>query len=546
MPDSWIDKEEFDELLGAFSPKKRKTRHHGADHSLKRARAALDGPVESAGVDSSETLPVKDESDVSTDFVETGGKEIVEDEEARLDPIEIASPEVVPADSEAEEFEFAVEISDEIKEGASSIALISDSIAPTDERGESADGDQREVERDMFGESMFSDESIDASNSAYEAQESRAESAPEEADPDPNAFTESSISALEISSSLSARLREEPADESDSPKSEKVESSSNVTRQGSSKIIVKVAAVRKNEPEGLPKFLEEADVSNLGGNESSPEQDAALALTALAEARSLAEVNALIRRPKSAEPVALSLSALREQAQELFEMEGGAVPPTFEKNEGISDSKQGRDEEASLEFSSSAGSSSADSSRDGYAQTEECLEFRAIAEETPEITSPELSEPLPVKVESGNYDDWPDFENSQDLNFLPSGALSERVEYFTNFAYEKLNASDVVVFDLDGYCLSEPQRKDRRAKGASAGSLFNSVARVPYTVGFRGHTATQVLDSDGKWNCLIPGWGEARRIVARFELDHPLEKGAVRAWSKALAEVLESNHDEAS
>ena len=102
----------------------------------------------------------------------------------------------------------------------------------------------------------------------------------------------------------------------------------------------------------------------------------------------------------------------------------------------------------------------------------------------------------------------------------------------------------MIVFDLDGYCLNEPQRKDRRAKGASAGALFNSVATVPYTLGFRCHTATQVCSADGKWNCLIPGWGDARRIVARLELDQPLEKGAVRVWSKALAEVLESNHDE--
>ncbi|MDA7922600.1 hypothetical protein N9B73_12680, partial [Verrucomicrobiales bacterium] len=48
MPDSWIDKEEFDELLGAFSPKKRKSQHHGADRSLKRARAALDQVAESS------------------------------------------------------------------------------------------------------------------------------------------------------------------------------------------------------------------------------------------------------------------------------------------------------------------------------------------------------------------------------------------------------------------------------------------------------------------------------------------------------------------
>ncbi len=117
---------------------------------------------------------------------------------------------------------------------------------------------------------------------------------------------------------------------------------------------------------------------------------------------------------------------------------------------------------------------------------------------------------------------------------------------FTDLAYEKLDASDVIIFDLDGYCLNEPQRIDRRAKGASAGALFNSVATVPYTLGFRCHTATQVCGADGTWNCLIPGWGDARRIVARLELDSPLEKGAVRVWSKALAQVLESNHDEAS
>jgi hypothetical protein len=139
----------------------------------------------------------------------------------------------------------------------------------------------------------------------------------------------------------------------------------------------------------------------------------------------------------------------------------------------------------------------------------------------------------------GQEDEVPELELEPQFVFEPSGALHERIARYGECAMRELSAREVAVCDREGLLLyrSPATSGEGPLEAALLVAVSDKVTRLP---GFEGITATQVADGKGGWRCLLAG--ASKDVFAGFSLDDPLDYDEVATWTKALAEAVNPAH----
>jgi hypothetical protein len=139
----------------------------------------------------------------------------------------------------------------------------------------------------------------------------------------------------------------------------------------------------------------------------------------------------------------------------------------------------------------------------------------------------------------GQEDEVPELELEPQFIFEPSGALHERIARYGECAMRELSARELAVCDRDGLLLYRSPATF--GEGSLEAALLVAVSdKVTRLLGFEGVTATQVTDGKGGWRCLLAG--ASKDVFAGFSLDDPLDYDEVTTWTKALAEAVNPAH----
>ncbi len=117
------------------------------------------------------------------------------------------------------------------------------------------------------------------------------------------------------------------------------------------------------------------------------------------------------------------------------------------------------------------------------------------------------------------------------------GPLQQRVYQFAELAHRELSDPRVSISDVDGVYLyrdepfemsiSEELRMIRTLQIAGEQSGLNKVS------------GSQVCDGDGRWHTVFMAHGAEARLLAHFDLAEPLDPPLLEEWSKVLAEAVD-------
>ena len=127
---------------------------------------------------------------------------------------------------------------------------------------------------------------------------------------------------------------------------------------------------------------------------------------------------------------------------------------------------------------------------------------------------------------------------SPTLEFPASENLPGRLAIFAEKAEEWKSVRKVQIFDEEG-CLLHGRTDEANHSSMTTGVVLARASKALYSRSIPGTvSATQVSAGGGEWRCLISGHGDASRILAEFRIDRPLETNEIEAWSKALADAV--------
>ncbi|MEX2579468.1 MAG: hypothetical protein WD342_10455 [Verrucomicrobiales bacterium] len=125
-----------------------------------------------------------------------------------------------------------------------------------------------------------------------------------------------------------------------------------------------------------------------------------------------------------------------------------------------------------------------------------------------------------------------------EFEFKPEGTFPQRLSQFADLVRTELRAEEVAVLDAEGYILHGFREGPGAAGSVDVFHLLGVLESVPRSIGLREPQASQATDGRGTWYCLVPAAGARENIVAKLELEHPLEQADLDACSKALAIAL--------
>lgn len=501
MRDSWIDKEEVEQLAGSFRPSKKGSRHRAAAGPRKKVRSvsnetaatkALPTPLHDSPPESSLSTELAEEvptpsvagdlpSEISLPGEVNAGPAFSNGESAgTLSAPEAAIVPVTPS-------EVVGKFSEEVEIGLPP-PLMWEFPVPTDEGGgrEAGEPPKTEMIHSLFqlGDSEPAFEPLEEEVGLDEAEECSREEWGEPPHPESDSgLIAPFLPAGALVETVENLVDADPPDES--------------------------AIIQR-----APQFFDDDSDSEEWRVQSVSQRDADRALIALAEARAKVDKSQLMNLPPvlhaaPVEIVSVGLSVGAEEAIELIE--------PIEKESAI--------------------------------EVESAIESQLGVEPEPEpesLTSPlatselELESLIPERADDGPQVEAM-FESKPELPFVfePSGVFHERIEQYGECAMRELTAREVAICDRDGLLLfCSPATS---GEGSLETPLLVAVSeKISRLFGFEGAVATQVADGKGGWRCLLAG--AAEDVFAGFTLDEPLDYVAIETWTKALAEAVNPAH----
>ena len=492
MSDSWIDKDELDEFVGAFSKKKRQ-------HRRPPAKPKEVSPFEP---DTDEV----EEEDVIEAAAEPAPVEKLEEEA----PVEKITPEVTAEEVESETTEEAdetmpVEESDEDEELPT---VITKSVTVQVVR---KDGAPPQDDTSVFADDPYEESAEDFFDSEEQATELA-----EEENEDDGAEEETPELEFEVASEvgeLSEDDKEFAETHADAENEEPVQSSvlDEIFPDPVSEVSDEMEAVDDDGMDGI----EDAgyDVATIPGLEISSPFISENIGTPIEDVGTGEELEA----PLSEETIShieVTDSNPRDEIVEHTPHFLGDIP-TADAEEAEHESEVGRAIRTLADARERANASSLLKTDTHYSITdsEPTSETDGSIEE--ETESPLLAA---LKIES-------------------IGPLQQRVDQFAELAHRELSNPRVSISDVDGVYLyrdepfemsvSEELRMIRTLQVAGGQSGLDSVS------------GSQVCDGDGRWHTVFMAHGAESRLLAHFDLAEPLDPPQLEEWSKVLAEAID-------
>ena len=522
MHDSWIDKDEFDELVGAFS-KKRPVRDRGS----KRSGSSTGGSTPEDNEEKKETV---DQSPVETQKNQRSAKvkKKKPKKKARKSKEEKISKEIKVKKKKrkrSKKTERPPETLTEVVTGLLSEAQIEEQIALEPAKGEALD--DLPFLRQGVSEK---EEPVAKAEPAAEEEPEKEPVAEEEPEEEPVAEEEPEEEPV---------AEEEPEEE---PVAEEEPEEEPVAEEESEE-----EPVAEEEPEEEPVAEEEPEEEPVAEEESEEES--------VAEEES--EEEPVAEEKTEEEPVAEE----EPEAEPVAEEESGEGPEeeSVSEEEPVAEEELAAEEESTVaeedDFSSLffRGASDLTKSRRGTGSEPESdkavialAQARKMAEKNHLIKGIEPKQSadneglLEIFGMTGNVIRQVSVDAGlpPTLEFTASENLPGRLATFAEKAEEWESVRQVQIFDREGYLLHGATGEANNSSmitGAVLARASEVFCRrsIPGTV-----SATQVTVGGGEWRCLIAGRGDASRILAEFQVDRPLETREIEAWSKALADAV--------
>lgn len=526
MPDSWIDKDELDELVKSL-PSSGKVRRRipasvrrAAERSHSRAKESPSGdevPAEPPQSEDGAPIPAPGFLVESAE-----GPEAIEWEEETVETVETIDMEpehtddfgadaaLVDAGEPGGGFEWAPDAEGQANASFGFAAENEDaspqteSVKATDPLTPSLFALDDESEEEWEADGWVGGESWEEGSEGSEGSEGEfavegvtelgsftvaSEESEEEADAGAN-FLETTADPIEDSPMVA--FMEEPPFRADDPFApEQGGELGNADEEGP-KIVLAEHPVEGGRRE-LPGFLDESDEWFSPRSVSLSERDADRALVALAEARIRAERAQLIRPRFAANPSAKTVPAPTEESEE--EQAEALAPPLPTKP----------------------------------TEPFEALGMVDAIEPTALPEPPWDEDRLETSNEAAPAEATP-AEAEEELQ----ASLGGRLERFGSISRERLGAREVAVCDADGFLLYSDS--ERTGDSALATALLLDVStRTSQLLGLEESNATQVSVEDGHWRCLLRGSDGTGGLCAGLLLGRPLSWEEVLRWCDGLA-----------
>lgn len=494
MQDSWIDKEEFEELVGEFVKKRRK-----------------DG---SSGTQKREAAPDENPSDENpSDEAPDGESEIVEEQEP---PAEMAAE--LESSSEIEEespvrMEDASELAEvEEAEGAEDLENAGSEAAPQtffelDESDEPPASEDRGDEATADTQPIFFVDDEDAPEAAG--------STAEEASQSPNRLPGLAISSPLLGESLIRPGEDERDDSAEIPESEEP----TIVESGVGDEPGIEAKVNLDGVEGEETITEDSifDREIDSGGEASGESPEEADQIPQPKARVERVTRFEIDDPASEEELEERRPQFLGEAAELLEQRR-PMSPEAEAARAVESLAEARDRARSSDLLKRLD-----------------VEKRSPAKDTSEPAPTEDSLDEPVE----EFHEVDDSEAELDLVLDVTGPLRSRLENFATLAREHHPEARVSIADRDGNFLyrdaTSPQREGEEAalilSLLEAGGILEGVERNSCNI--------QTRDGTRLWHSVFSGSGDSSRLLAHFQHSEPLAIADVPKWAKKLAEAAD-------
>ncbi|MEM7697377.1 MAG: hypothetical protein AAF236_03125 [Verrucomicrobiota bacterium] len=559
MSDSWIDREEFEELLGAVSRRPQRSDRKRRSEPAKALRKESVSPAESEPRSERKFVQVPE-------FDEPPSQTVSEPDKRKqpefFDGLELGISDERGSESSIEQSLDREKLTPGNPDQSEAVTVNSLFGAGSEEfEEESVDEDEAEVAAEL---PVDEDEAEVAAEVPVD--EDEAEVLPEVPvdEDEAEVVTEALVGEDEAKVAAEVMVDEdeaevvaealEPGDHSDlSPiqsATEEEESGASLEPEDDTEIVnVSVEPTRDLEAqsERTPRFIDEINEWMQTVDTAERHPQSAKALAQLAEARSLVDAGNLLGEPVQRGGAETGQSGDQPSSIESFQFpekgfeDEAPIPSAAGAGAGYSedvepvprDSNAGEPIDVSGDFTEPPANAADQPTPDP--QTEYPDLEPQIEESHSLVGMPEPEVPPAFAAEEEVFEETDEFSPAyESIGF--SGSLKERLATFAELAMEDLGATGVHISDNLGHSLFSTGSS---SQGASlANRVGEAGARLIIALGMPGPGCSQVSDGGDGWLTLILGWDSSRHIFALFEVAEPLDQSSIVIWRKALAEAL--------
>jgi len=117
------------------------------------------------------------------------------------------------------------------------------------------------------------------------------------------------------------------------------------------------------------------------------------------------------------------------------------------------------------------------------------------------------------------------------------GPLQQRVYQFAELAHRELSDPRVSISDVDGVYLYRDELFEMSISEELR--MIRTLQIAGEQSGLKKVSGSQVSDGDGRWHAVVMAHGAEARLLAHFDLAEPLDPPLLEEWSKVLAEAVD-------